>query len=336
MRFFRPFVAGLVVLGLFASTALAQDYPWKPNRPITIIVPWAAGGSTDQVIRVLAPELERALGVSVVVVNQPGASGSIGTANALAADKDGYTWAAGAIRDVGTYVVLGMLDTKVADWNIYLAISNVSIVGVNANTPYQTLDDLLADFRNRPGQVTVATAGLSSAGHTVMEAIAQSGDLTYRHVPYEGGNPAVIATVAGEAAVVTQLASEQAEMIRAGRIRPLAAFSELPLVLEGVGEIPPITNWMPELRIPSNYFGIWAPKGVPAEVIATMDMVWEDVIVNSEALRAYAADRGALFNPLFGEAAYTEAMPSVAHQAWTLYDGDKAVISPEDVGIPRP
>jgi tripartite-type tricarboxylate transporter receptor subunit TctC len=336
MRFFRPFVAGLVVLGLFASTALAQDYPWKPNRPITIIVPWAAGGSTDQVIRVLAPELERALGVSVVVVNQPGASGSIGTANALAADKDGYTWAAGAIRDVGTYVVLGMLDTKVADWNIYLAISNVSIVGVNANTPYQTLDDLLADFRNRPGQVTVATAGLSSAGHTVMEAIAQSGDLTYRHVPYEGGNPAVIATVAGEAAVVTQLASEQAEMIRAGRIRPLAAFSELPLVLEGVGEIPPITNWMPELRIPSNYFGIWAPKGVPAEVIATMDMVWEEVIVNSEALRAYAADRGALFNPLFGEAAYTEAMPSVAHQAWTLYDGDKAVISPEDVGIPRP
>jgi ABC-type microcin C transport system permease subunit YejB len=78
-RIFRPFIACLVVLGLFASAAVAQDYPWKPNRPITIIVPWAAGGSTDQVIRVLAPELEKALGVSVVVVNQPGASGSIGT-----------------------------------------------------------------------------------------------------------------------------------------------------------------------------------------------------------------------------------------------------------------
>lgn len=335
-RIFRPLIACIVVLGLLASTAVAQDYPWKPNRPITIIVPWAAGGSTDQVIRVLAPELEKALGVSVVVVNQPGASGSIGTANALAADKDGYTWAAGAIRDVGTYVVLGMLDTKVADWNVYLAISNVSIVGVNANTPYQTFDDLLADFQNRPGQIAVATAGLSSAGHTVMEAIAQTADLTYRHVPYDGGNPAVIATVAGEAAVVTQLASEQAEMIRAGRIRPLAAFSELPLVLDGVGEIPAITNWLPDLKIPSNYFGIWAPKGVPAEVVETMDMVWENVIVNSEALRAYAADRGALFNPLFGEAAVTEAMPSIAHQAWTLFDGDKAVISPADVGIERP
>lgn len=335
-RIFRPLIACLVVLGLFASAAVAQDYPWKPNRPITIIVPWAAGGSTDQVIRVLAPELEKALGVSVVVVNQPGASGSIGTANALAADKDGYTWAAGAIRDVGTYVVLGMLDTKVADWNVYLAISNVSIVGVNANTPYQTFDDLLADFQNSPGQIAVATAGLSSAGHTVMEAIAQSADLTYRHVPYDGGNPAVIATVAGEAAVVTQLASEQAEMIRAGRIRPLAAFSELPLVLDGVGEIPAITNWLPDLRIPSNYFGIWTPKGVPAEVIATMDMVWENVIMNSEAMRAYAADRGALFNPQYGEAAVLEAMPSIAHQAWTLYDGDKAVISPADVGIERP
>jgi len=336
MRILKPFIASLVVLGLFASAATAQDYPWKPNRPITIIVPWAAGGSTDQVIRVLAPELEKALGVSVVVVNQPGASGSIGTANALAADKDGYTWAAGAIRDVGTYVVLGMLDTKVDDWNVYLAISNVSIVGVNANTPYQTFDDLLADFQNRPGQIAVATAGLSSAGHTVMEAIAQTADLTYRHVPYDGGNPAVIATVAGEAAVVTQLASEQAEMIRAGRIRPLAAFSELPLVLDGVGEIPAITNWLPDLKIPSNYFGIWTPKGVPAEVVATMDMVWENVIVNSEALRAYAADRGALFNPLFGGAAVLEAMPSIAHQAWTLFDGDKAVISPADVGIERP
>jgi hypothetical protein len=120
--------------------AAAQDYPWQPNRPITIIVPWAAGGSTDQVTRVIASELEGALGVAVVVVNQPGASGSIGTANALAAEKDGYTWAAGAIRDVGTYVVLGMLDTSVDQWHPYFAVSNTSIVVVNPNTPYQTFD----------------------------------------------------------------------------------------------------------------------------------------------------------------------------------------------------
>jgi len=332
----RVVALALLATPLFASTALSQSYPWQPNRPITIIVPWAAGGSTDQVTRVMATEIERALGVSVVVVNQPGASGSIGTANALAADKDGYTWAAGAIRDVGTYVVLGMLDTKVDDWHIYLAVSNTSIVGVNVNTPYQDFASLLAAFRANPGRIKVATAGLSSAGHTVMENIAQAENLTYTHVPYDGGNPAVIATVSGEADVVTQLAVEQAEMIRAGRIRPLAAYSSLPLALDGVGEIPSITNWIPGLSIPSNYFGIWVPKGAPMEVVETMNMVWENVMMNSEALRAYSADRGALFNPMYGDAAVIEAMPSVAHQAWTLYDGGKAVMSPEQAGIPRP
>jgi len=335
-RIFRNLIAVLVVLGLFAGFAVAQDYPWQPDRPITIIVPWAAGGSTDQVTRVMASELEGALGVAVVVVNQPGASGSIGTANALAAPKDGYTWAAGAIRDVGTYVVLGMLETSVEEWHPYFAVSNTSIVVVNPNTPYQTFDELLAAFEANPGSITVSTAGLSSAGHTVMENIAQAAGLSYSHVPYDGGNPAVIATVAGEAEVNTQLAVEQAEMLRAGRLRPLAVYANKPLVLDGVGEIPPITDWMPDLIIPSNYFGIWAPVGIPEEVVETMNMVWENVMMNSEALRAYAAERGALFNPMYGDAAIEEAGPSIAHQAWTLYDGGKAIISPAEVGIARP
>ena len=335
-RIFRNLIAILVVLGLFAGVAAAQDYPWQPDRPITIIVPWAAGGSTDQVTRVIASELEGALGVAVVVVNQPGASGSIGTANALAANKDGYTWVAGAIRDVGVYPVLGMLDTKVGDWNVYLAVSNTEIVSVNPNTPYQTFDELLAAFEANPGRISVATAGLSSAGHTVIENIAQAAGLSYTHVPYDGGNPAVIATVAGEAEVVTQLAVEQVEMLRAGRLRPLAGYSSKPLVIDGIGEIPPITDWMPELVIPMNYFGIWTPVGVPDEVVETMNMVWENVMMDSEALKAYAAERGSLFDPLYGETAVAAAMPSVAHQAWTYYDGGKAVVSPADLGIPRP
>ena len=117
-------LTGAVVLGAiaFAAPASAQ---WTPNKPITIIVPWAAGGSTDQVTRVTAAELEAPLGQKVVIVNQPGASGSIGTKNALEAPKDGYTWTAGAAQDLGTYVVLGMLDTKIADWHLYLTVANV-------------------------------------------------------------------------------------------------------------------------------------------------------------------------------------------------------------------
>ncbi len=108
-----------------------KTIPGSRTKPITIIVPWAAGGSTDQVIRVTAAEIEKALDQKVVVVNQPGASGSIGTKNALEAPKDGYTWTSGAAKDIGTYVVSGLLDTKVADWRLYLAVINVSVLGVN-------------------------------------------------------------------------------------------------------------------------------------------------------------------------------------------------------------
>ncbi len=336
-RFLRNILMLTAALGLIVGSAFAQgDYPWKPDRPITIIVPWAAGGSTDQVTRVMAAELEDALGTSVVVVNQPGASGSIGTTNAMNAPLDGYTWAAGAVRDLGTYAVLDMLDTRVDDWHLYFGVSNTGVVAVNPNTPYETFDDLMAAFEENPGQISVATAGLSSAGHTVIEAIAAATGITYRHIPYDGGNPAVIATVAGEADVVTQLAVEEAEMIRAGRLRPLVAYSEQPLVLEGVGEIPPITNWLPDVRVPTNYFGIWAPKGIPDEVVQTMNMVWEDVMENSEALRSYAQERGALFDPMYGDEALASAIPSAAHQAYTLFDAGKAPIDPASIGYERP
>src|SRR5436190_4239075 len=115
-------------LACTSTQALAQ---WKPTRPITLIVPWAAGGSTDQVSRATAAEIEKSLGQKVIVVNQPGASGSVGTKNALEAAKDGYTWTAGAAKDLGTYQTLGMLDTKIQDWALYLNVAHISVIGVN-------------------------------------------------------------------------------------------------------------------------------------------------------------------------------------------------------------
>ena len=327
----------LALLAIFLLTlGLAQDYSWQPDRPITIIVPWAAGGSTDQVTRIVAAELEDALGQSVVVVNQPGASGSIGTKDALEAPHDGYTWAAGAAGDLGTYVVLDMLDTKLADWNLYLDVANVAVVGVNPDTPYQTFDELLDAMKTNPGKVTVATAGLSSAGHNAMELIAQNTDTTYNHVTYDGGNPAVIATVSGETEVTTQLAVEQAEMIRGQRIRPLAVLSDQPLTIEGYGEIPPITDWLPDLKVATNYFGIWAPADIPAEVAETMNQIWEDKISQSDLLKDYATERGALFTPYYGADAQERAIGMVQNQAWTLYDSGKAPVAPDSVGIERP
>ncbi|MDQ3459734.1 MAG: tripartite tricarboxylate transporter substrate binding protein [Deinococcota bacterium] len=332
-------LASLLLMAAAQDTAAqdSQDYSWQPDRPITIIVPWAAGGSTDQMTRILAADLEAALGQSVVVVNQPGASGSIGTTNALGAARDGYTWAAGAAGDLGTYAVLDMLDTSLEDWHIFLTVANVEVVGVNANTPYQDFGGLLEAMRERPDQISVATAGLSSAGHNAMEAISQATGVEYRHVTYDGGNPAVIATVSGETEVTTQLAVEQAEMIRGGRIRPLAVVSTEPLEIEGYdGQIPPITDWIPDLEIATNYFGIWVPRGVPDEVVETVERIWEERISQSEALRDYALERGALFTPYYGEEAQERGMTRVRSQAWTLFDSGQAPISPDTVGIERP
>ena len=318
-----------------AGTASAQ-YAWKPDRPITVIVPWAAGGSTDQVVRVAAAEIEKALGQKVVVVNQPGASGSIGTKNALEAAKDGYTWTSGAAKDLGTYAVSGLLDTKIADWRLYLIVANVSVLGVNPNSPYKTAMDLVNAMKAKPGQVTVATAGINSSGHSAIETFARALKLTYKHVTYDGGNPAVNATVAGETEVTTQLAVEQASMLRAKRLRALAVLADKPLVIDGVETIPPITASVPGFAPDANYFGIFVPKSAPPQVLATLDKVWADVIAKSPSIKAYAEKNGALFAPSAGDVALKAAMPAISAYGWLLHDSGKSKVSPDKVGIPRP
>jgi tripartite-type tricarboxylate transporter receptor subunit TctC len=321
---------GLMLVGV------AQAQQWKPARPINLIVPWAAGGSTDQVTRVTAAELEKALGQTIVIVNQPGASGSIGTKSAFDAPKDGYTWTAGAAQDLGTYETLGSLKARITDWHLFLNVANIQVIGVNPKTPYMSAKDLLDAMKAKPGQISVATAGVTSAGHNAMELIAKVTGVKYRHVTYDGGNPAVVATVAGEADVTTQLAVEQADMIRGKRLRPLATVSDKALELEGYGMIPPLAETLPGFTAPTNYFGIFIPKGVPDEVVKTLEKIWAEQIVKSDALKKYAASRGALFAPQYGEAAQKAVFPAVQANAWLLFDGGKAKVSPDTVGIPKP
>jgi tripartite-type tricarboxylate transporter receptor subunit TctC len=332
----RFFLKGFSLAALTLAIAAPAAAQWKPSKPINLIVPWAAGGSTDQVTRVTAAELEKVLGQKIVVVNQPGASGSIGTKSAWDAPKDGYTWTAGAAQDLGTYQTLGMLDVPAKDWHLFLTVANVPVVGVNAGKPWQAMPQLLAEMKAKPGEVKVATAGVTSGGHNAMELIARAADVKYRHVTYDGGNPAAVATVSGETDLTTQLAVEQADFIRGKRIRPLAAVSEKPLELEGFGVIPPITQFVPGIKVPTNYFGIFLPKGVPPEVVATLQKVWADNISKNEALKKYANTRGALFAPVAGDVAQTAAMPAIAANAWLMQDTGKAKVSPDKVGIPRP
>lgn len=326
-------LGGLAVLG--AGVAQAQDYPWKPDRPVTLIVPWAAGGSTDQMARVVAAELEAELKQKFVVVNQPGASGSVGTTSAMDAPKDGYTWAAGAASDLGTYRVLGLLDTGLENWRMFFAVANVSVISANPAAPFKDFGQFLEALKAPNSQVAVATAGLSSAGHNMMETIRSNAPINYKHVTYNGGNPAVLAAVSGETPAVAQLLVEMSEHIKGKRLVPLVAMSEKPVVLEGHGEIPPITKWLPKAPAPVNYFGIWAPKDIPESVAKTMEMVWQNKIAKSDALQKYATARSAIFTPIYGDEAQREAMKMVRYTSWLYFDAGKAKVSPDTLGIQR-
>jgi tripartite-type tricarboxylate transporter receptor subunit TctC len=316
-----------------ASLPFAAQAQWKPERPITIIVPWAAGGATDQIVRLAASELEPGLGQKIVVVNQPGGAGSIGTKAAMDAPKDGYTWTAGAAKQLGTYPVLGMINSKLSDFHLFIAVTNVSVVSVNPASPYKTFAELLAGMKAKT--LSVATAGNSSSGHFAMEAIKGATGVNYRHVTYDGGNPAVISTVSGETDLTTQLAPEQAEMIKGKRLRPLAVVGSQALTIEGVGTIPAITDFVKDFPEVTTGFGIFIPKGVPPEVVATVEKAWAERVAKSDKVRQYAAGKGALFTPLSGQQAYDAVWPTVINDAQLLKAAGMAKVDPDTLGLKR-
>ncbi|WP_375570133.1 tripartite tricarboxylate transporter substrate-binding protein [Ahrensia marina] len=326
-------VAALSAMIVGAPVAQAE---WQPDGPVSIVVPWSAGGSTDTVTRVLAGELTEALGQNVVIINQPGASGSVGTRSVWDADHDGMMMAAGAAADLGAYPVLGMLDATLSDWRLYLHVANPGLISVPADSDIEDFGQLLEALQTSDEPLTVATAGLTSAGAIAMGAIEGAAEINYRQIVYEGGNPAVIATVAGETDFTSQTATEQVDMIRAERLRPLAVIASSPLELDGYGTVPPVTDWLADVQSANNYFGVWIPADAPQEVFDTMDAIWENSIMDSEAMKAFAAERGALFDPSYGDAAQEAAMPMLSINAWQQYDGGTAENSPEDFGIPRP
>lgn len=332
MRKILLFALGAVLS--FSSSALAQP-TWKPTKPLRIIVPWGPGGSTDQLVRVLAGDLEEALGQKVIVINQPGGAGAIGTKTTLNAPRDGYTWTAGAAKDLGTYVVTGALDTHLKDWHLFLATVNYTVLSVNPESPFKSVDDVITAMKTNPRSVTIATGGINSSGGGASEALKAAVGGDYKMITYGGDNPAVMAAVAHETEITTQLVAQQFEMIRAKRLIPLAAFTRTPVTLPGIGVIPPITDTVPNIMAGPIFFGLWIPRGTPADVLATMTEIWHTKIKTSKRLADYALSKGLSVNIATGEAAYAQAFPSTQLFAWQLHKGGKSRATPDSLGIPK-
>lgn len=334
-------LATCLISATFGASALmvasVSAEGWKPAEPVTIIVPWSAGGSTDTVTRVVAGELTKAFGQNFVIINQPGASGSVGTRAVWEAPHDGMTMAAGAAADLGAYPVFGTLDATLDQWRLYLHVANPGLVSVRADSEWEDFGDLLEAMKLASEPITVSSGGLSSATAISMQALEKAAPgIKFRQIVYEGGNPAVIATVSGETQLTAQTATEQVDMIRAGRLRPLAVIADQPLELEGFGTVPPVTDWLPEVASAPNFFGIYLPADAPKEVLDAMDKVWAENIANSEVMKQHAAERGALFKATYGEEAAKTALPFLSINAWQQFDSGAAPNDPSTFGIPRP
>jgi len=332
----RAWILACVALLLAAGTAwdgADAATQWKPTRPITVIVPWPAGGASDTTARMIAAQMEAPLGQRLVIVNTAGGGGAIGTKETWERPHDGYTLTGNANTSIVSYAVLGQLDITHRDWQYLYPMYTPNVIAVKKDSPLKTVDDLIAAMKARPGAVTVASAGVGSSGHLGAEVFRFATGTTYRHVPYAGGAPAVLAVASGESEVVMQLSIEVAEMLRGGRLRALAVTTKTPLEIDGYGKIPGIS--IPNFDDFGSYFGLMAPKDLPADASASLEAAFKQAAA-TDAVKTYAKQKGGISVAVSGKEAYDLTEHFARRVAWLLHDGGLAKRSPQELNIPKP
>lgn len=327
------FMILLIVLFFCCCLNAAAEVEWKPEKTITIIVPWGAGGASDQTARILAAEMEPILGVKIAVINQPGASGSIGAKSVYDAKHDGYTWLGSSNSPTATYQLQGLTpDISHTEWQALFAVYTPCVICVNPDSEIKDWKGLVEAFKTR--DVNVASAGIGAGGHTAAETFAKEMGIKYKHVPYAGGSPAVTSTVAGETEVVMQLSMEVADLIRAEKLRPIAVMANDPLTISDYGEIPSATKFKEGFSPVGFYFGLIMPKDIPVEAVETITEAFK-VASTSESIKKMADERGCMAVSIYGDAGIKEMEIAASQFGWLLYDAGVVEISPEEFGIPK-
>jgi tripartite-type tricarboxylate transporter receptor subunit TctC len=324
-------VLSLLSAGTLFSTAQQEvaGEGWKPAKTISLIVPWGAGGASDQTGRILASGMEGILGAKIAVINQPGASGSTGQKSAYDAPHDAYTWAANADASVATYQVQDLTpDISHRDWNAYFAIFTPCVITVNPDSKITDWDSLVNAFKTR--KVNVASAGIGAGGHIAAETFASELGITYNHVPYGGGNPAVVATVSGETEVVMQLSMEVADMLRAGKLRAIAVMDSKPLQISGMDVIPAITDFSPGFSSVGFNFGLFIPKDIPADAEKAIAAAF-DAASKTQAVKDFAELKGSVAVSIRGAEADKIMDQAASMFGWLMYEGGVAPINPQSL-----
>ena len=264
----KRLLGGVAALALCAAAHAADTYPQKP---ITLIVPWAAGGSTDILARVLSEHLTRSLGQPVIVDNKPGASGNIGSAMVARAKPDGYTLLVGSMSThaMNPALMANMPFRGVEDFTplgLLAYVTNTMVV--NPSVPAQNLKELIAYAKANPGKLAYASAGPGSTNHLSAVLFERMAGVQMLHVPYKGGAPAVVDTVAGQTQVLFSAGTQTLPHVKAGKLRLLAVTEAKRSPL--LPNTPTVAETVPGYEL-AVWYGAFGPKGMPADLVTRLN-----------------------------------------------------------------
>lgn len=292
----RDLIASACALAATGFGAVAQAASDYPAKTIELIVPVAAGGGTDLVGRAFAEASKKYLPQQpMIVINKPGASGAIGTAELINAKPDGYKIGI-IICEITIIPNLGITKYTASDLRPIARLNaDPSAVTVRADAPWQTIDEFLADARKRKDPMPIGNAGMGSIWHMAAAAFAEKTDVKVNHVPFLGAAPAVVALLGGHVDAITVSPGEVAQHVAAGKLRTLAVMSDQRV--GGIFEkVPTLKERGVDLTV-----GVWrglaVPKGTPADIVQTLsevarkaadDAVFRDALSKASLGWAYA------------------------------------------------
>jgi tripartite-type tricarboxylate transporter receptor subunit TctC len=258
-----------VILAVPVGSAEAAPFPEK-GKSVTILVPWAAGGSLDLSARLLGSDLEKLLGVPFQVVNRPGASGQVGTTQIAMAKPDGYTIGVTALPSTNTIYLDP--DRKAAFGRKDLVpvachTSDPVAIGVRTDSKYKTVKDLIDDARANPEKIKAGDAGILSVHHLGIELFQKATNVRFANVHFDGGAPGITALVGGHVDVTFDVIGTMASHIRAGKIRILGIMGKEPSRF--LPEVQPLQAMGLKIYM-STSRAYSAPAGTPKEIVEVL------------------------------------------------------------------
>ncbi|MEO8546272.1 MAG: tripartite tricarboxylate transporter substrate binding protein [Burkholderiaceae bacterium] len=262
----RRGLAATVLLGVttFASAAY-------PDATITLVVPWAPGGSTDILARALAEQLTKSMGQTVLVDNKPGASGNIGSNYVAKAKPDGYTLLVGSMSThaMNPALMPAMPFRGVEDFTPIAQIANViNTLVVNAALPVKTVAELVAYAKANPGKLNYATAGPGSTNHLSAALFEKAAGIQMVHVPYKGGAPAVADTVGNQTQVLFSAGTQTLPHVKTGRLRLLAVTEAKRSTL--LPDVPTVGETLPGYQL-GVWYGLFGPANMPKDLVERLN-----------------------------------------------------------------